>query len=302
MSSGLLENPKLFRHVVEKLPVGIYIVDRERRILFWNRGAERLTGHLSHEVVGHVLDEAVQICDRRGNLLSGENCPVARAFSQCRSQQCNAYYLHKTGHRTAMRVRTQPILESGDTVDGVTVVFEEAFVQRAEASGPTMYGCLDAITGIPSRRLTRSVICECLAGIRETNSGFGFLRIRLPRLKDFAAAHGPQSAVPFLRTTAHTLRNSLDADSFLGCWEENEFIAVLTSASPLMVATTADVLCNLLSHSEVVWWGDHFLIEAEVSYTVAVAGKDLETLFQEMNPAHGPGAARSAAAGVAGHK
>jgi hypothetical protein len=69
-----------------------------------------------------------------------------------------------------------------------------------------------------------------------------------------------------------------------------------------MVATTADVLCNLLSHSEVVWWGDHFLIEAEVSYTVAVAGKDLETLFQEMNPAHGPGAARSAAAGVAGHK
>src|SRR5579859_5241963 len=48
MFSNLLENPKLFRHVVEDLPVGIYIVDRDLRIRFWNRGAEHLTGHLAH--------------------------------------------------------------------------------------------------------------------------------------------------------------------------------------------------------------------------------------------------------------
>ena len=70
MSSNLLDNPKLFRHVLEDLPVGIYIVDRERRIRFWNRGAEHLTGHLAHEVVGHVLEDVVQACDRRGNSLS----------------------------------------------------------------------------------------------------------------------------------------------------------------------------------------------------------------------------------------
>ena len=51
--------------MVEDLPVGIYIVDRERRIRFWNRGAEHLTGHLAHDVVGRVLEDVVQVCDWR---------------------------------------------------------------------------------------------------------------------------------------------------------------------------------------------------------------------------------------------
>ena len=254
MFHNFLDSPNLFRHLVEDLPAGIYIVDQERHIRFWNHGAERLTGHLSHEVVGHVLEDAVQICDRRGNAFSSESCPVARTLSQRQPQQCNAFYLHKNGHRTAVRVRTQPILEYGDAILGATVLFEEAFTQREESSGPPMYGCLDATTGIPSRRLTQAVLNECLAGMEESHTGFGLLRIRLLGLDEFRAKHGPQSVVPFLRTAAQTLRNSMDAENFLGCWEGNDFLAVLTSASPMMVAMTADILRNLLSRSEVLWW------------------------------------------------
>ncbi|MBZ5666594.1 MAG: PAS domain-containing protein [Acidobacteriia bacterium] len=299
MFSNLLDNPKAFRHLVEDLPVGIYIVDQDRRIRFWNHAAERLTGRLSHEVVGHFLEDVVQVCDRRGNRLSGENCPVTRTLSQRQPQQCNAFSLHKSGHRTAVRIRTRPMLEYGDVIGGATVLFEEAFVQREESSGPSLYGCLDLTTGIPSRRLTRAVLNECIAGAEESHTGFGLLRIRLLGLDEFRAKHGPQSVAPFLRTAAHTLRNSLDAENFLGCWGENEFLAVLTSASPMMVAMTADILWNLLSHSEVLWWGDRFLIEAEVAYTVARAGKDVESLLQEMKPAH-VSTGNAAATGTAG--
>lgn len=302
MSSNLLDNPKLFRHLVEDLPVGIYIVDRERRIRFWNRGAESITGHLSHDVVGHLPEDVVQACDRRGNRLSGEQRPVTMTLAQRTPQQCNAFYLHKNGHRVAVRIRTRPIVEHGehgDAIGGVTVLFEEAYVSREEASGPPMCGCRDAATGIPSRRLTRAVLNECMAGMEESHIGFGLLRIRVLGLEQFRAKHGPQSVEPFLRTAAHTLRNSLDAENFLGCWEENEFLAVLTSASPMMVAMTADVLWNLLSHSEVLWWGDRFLVEAEVAYTVATVGKDLESLLREMKPSHSSQTAKAAAAGTA---
>ncbi len=299
MPSNLLDNPKLFRHLVEHLPVGIYIVDQERRIRFWNHGAERLTGHLSHDVVGHVLEDAVQICDRRGNPLEGESCPVSRTVTLRKSQQCTASYLHKNGHRTVMRIRTQPILEYGEASSFVTVQFDEAFPQREQPSGPAMYGCLDTTTGIPSRRLTRAVLNECMAGMEESRIGFGLLRIRLVGLEEFAAKHGPQSIVPFLRTAAHTLRNSLDQENFLGCWEANEFLAILTSASPMMVAMMADVLSNLLSHSEILWWGDRFLIETEVSYNVGAPGKDLASLLSQMTSAHGKGGAKAAAAGAA---
>jgi PAS domain S-box-containing protein len=299
MFSNLLDNPKAFRHLVEDLPAAVYIVDQNRRICFWNHAAERLTGRLSHEVVGHVLEDAVQVCDRRGNSLMGENCPVTRTLHQRQPQQCNAFSLHKNGHRTAVRIRTRPILEYGDVIGGATVLFEEAFVQREESSGPPLYGCLDVTTGIPSRRLTRAVLNECLAGAEEFHTGFGLLRIRLLGLDEFRAKHGPQSVAPFLRTAAHTLRNSLDAENFLGCWGENEFLAVLISASPMMVAMTADVLWNLLRHSEVLWWGDRFQIEAEVAYTVARAGQDVDSLLKEMRAAHAS-TAKAAASGTAG--
>jgi hypothetical protein len=159
-----------------------------------------------------------------------------------------------------------------------------------------MYGCLDATTRIPSRRLTEAVLKECMVGMEESHS-----RVRAAA-DHFAGAGGISRetwsavVVPFLRTAARTLRHSLDTENFLGCWGENEFLAVLPSASPVMVATTAESLWNLLSHSEVSWWGDRFWW-AEASYTVASAGTDLESLLREMKPSHSSGTAKAAAAG-----
>jgi len=299
MLSNFLDNPKLFRHLVEDLPVGIYIVDRDGLIRFWNHGAEHLMGHLSHEVVGHVFEDVVKACNRRGNSLSGEFCPVTMTLSQRQAQQWSAYYLHKNGHRVAVKIRTRPILEYGDTIGGATVLFDEAFGSREESGDAPMYGCVDATTGIPSRRLTRALLNECITGMEQSHLGFGLLRIRVLGLEEFRSKHGPQSAVPFLRTAAQTLRHSLDAENFLGCWGESEFLAVLPSVSPVMVSTMAETLWNLLRHSEVTWWGDRFPVMSEVSYTVAAAGASVESLLGEMKLSHSSGVAKAAVAGSA---
>src|SRR5208283_1606748 len=221
MCRNFVDDPEFFRHVLEDLPVGVYIVDRDLRIRFWNHGAEQLTGYLAHEVVGHGLAEVVQACNRQGNSLSGESCPVAMTLGQRTAQQCVASYRHKSGHRSTLKIRTRPILEPGDAMAGVAVLFYAAFAYREEAA--PMYGCLDAVTGIPSRRLTQAVLAECMAGMEESQTGFGLLRIRVLGLEEFRVQHGPQSVAPFLRTAAQTLRHRLDAESFLGCWGEGEF-------------------------------------------------------------------------------
>ena len=52
-----LDNPEIFRSILETLPTGVYLVDRDRKILFWNRAAENVTGYLRQDVVGHFLRE-----------------------------------------------------------------------------------------------------------------------------------------------------------------------------------------------------------------------------------------------------
>ena len=41
-----------FEKLLESLYDGLYFVDANRRILYWNRGAELLTGYKQEDVVG----------------------------------------------------------------------------------------------------------------------------------------------------------------------------------------------------------------------------------------------------------
>jgi two-component system, cell cycle response regulator len=296
--SPFFEDPALYRSVLENLPIGIYVLDREQRVRFWNRGAEQITGYLAHEVLGHTCREPLPHCDLQGRVLAGEHCPVTTTFRDGRAVQNHVFTLHKQGHRLGVLVRTLPLFDDKDAVTGVAVAFEEAAMNSAEASpNGLMFGCLDPLTGVPSERLARAVVTESLAGLEETHGGLGLLRVRVLGLKEFSAKYGADSIVAFLHTTAQTIRHNLDAESFLGRWGENEFVALLQSASPIKVAATAESIGRLLSQSEIIWWGDRFHVQAEVESTVARPGDELESLLSRMQSAHTGGAAKAASAG-----
>lgn len=280
-------DPALYQSVLEDLPIGVYVLDRERRVRFWNRGAERITGYLAHEVVGQACSGPLQHCDAQGRVLCGDRCPVTATFLEGHPQQAYVFSLHKQGHRAGTRVQTLPLYENRDAVAGVAVIFEEAPASCVtESFGSLLYGCLDPITGVASQRLTRAVLTESLRGLQEMHGGFGLLLVQIDGLTEFSARHGANSIVPFLHTTAQTIRHSLGGEDFVGRWGEHEFLAVLHSPSPMTVAAKAETIWRLLSQSEISWWGDRFLVEATVAHAIARAGDQLETLIDRMSANH----------------
>ena len=46
-----LNNPRVFETALDSLGVGVYLVDRHRKIVYWNRGAERISGYLRHRQI-----------------------------------------------------------------------------------------------------------------------------------------------------------------------------------------------------------------------------------------------------------
>jgi len=292
--ASLFDNPGFVRTVLEELPIGIYIVDREQRIRFWNRGAEHIIGHLSQEVVGHIYTEhIVDACDAYGQPLDRDHSPIALTLRDGQPRQMIAHFLHKEGHRIPVAVRCRPIIRSKDAVEGAIVLFEEAAESRGDTGETSLYGCLDAVTGIPAERLTRALLGESMAGMEETHRGFGLLRIRVLGLDEFRSKHGPHSIAPFLRTTANTLRHSLDPANFLGRWGEDEFIAVLPSSNPVATAAAAVMVWSQVTSSEVRWWGDRFSVQAVVTHTVAQPGDKIEKLLNGLEPTHAAAAGRA---------
>jgi hypothetical protein len=41
-----LQDPTIFRTVLDSLQTGVYLIGRDRKILFWNDGAERITASI----------------------------------------------------------------------------------------------------------------------------------------------------------------------------------------------------------------------------------------------------------------
>ena len=76
-----LDDPEIYRSVLEHLGTGVYIVDRNRRVRFWNAGAEQITGFLRRDVVGRFLREhLLAVGDASKDLDSDPDDPVNLAI------------------------------------------------------------------------------------------------------------------------------------------------------------------------------------------------------------------------------
>ena len=61
---------------------GVYAVDNEHRILFWNRAAEEILGYTAGEVQGHYCYELVGAGSETGDSHCEENCTVMQMARQ----------------------------------------------------------------------------------------------------------------------------------------------------------------------------------------------------------------------------
>jgi len=89
---------------------GVYIVNREREILFWNKGAEKLTGHQAKDVTNHrCSDNILDHIDENGNLLCNGNCPLAECMMLDKNTERKVYPLSRDKRRFPVLTRVGPI-------------------------------------------------------------------------------------------------------------------------------------------------------------------------------------------------
>ena len=115
---------QFYRSVLDRITDGVYFVTQERRITYWNVGAERITGFDAAEVVGrscsdgilrHVSDSGRQLC------LHG--CPLARVMRDGRPCSADVYLHHKDGHRVAVRVQGSAVRDGDGNITGSVEIF-----------------------------------------------------------------------------------------------------------------------------------------------------------------------------------
>ncbi|MDR3674530.1 MAG: diguanylate cyclase [Acidobacteriota bacterium] len=284
-----LQNVEIFRAALESLHTGVCVVDKDRKINFWNDGAERITGYLRQDVLGRFCGEILLIKFHEKKTAICENfCPLVAAMRDGQARDSRVYLHHKSGYALPVHLRAVPIRDAHGHVIGAVESFVERSwmsTRRRPDSGLIVGHGLDALTQLPDYAFTETYLTDRLKFASTHAIPFGLLCIQLDQLDALTAMHGLDAAESILNVVARTLRYGLDPLDFVGCWSEDQFLAIVANCSESDLWTTAERLRRLAQSSEIAWWGDQLSVTVSVGGAVLVPGEDLIPLLERTGSA-----------------
>ena len=276
-------DPNQYREILESLPNGIYVVDPARKILFWNDGAERITGYLRQDVIGRSCPEnLLRHCDDNYVCLCDRGCPLQATICDGKSREANVYLRHKEGRLVPVRVRSVPIRDPQGTIIGAAESFDErypALEVKLHTHAQAVQKRLGGQTGVSDRDSVRSYIEACLRDFAEDHNPFGVLSIAVDEMAEFRKAHGAQAADKVLHTVADTLSKNVPPGDIVGSWAENRLVAILIDCEAASLTRVANLLQHIVEHAAIPWWGDRLSVTISVGGTTARAEDTPESLL-----------------------
>ncbi len=278
-----LLDPEILRTVLDSLQTGVCLTDREKKIRFWNEGAERITGYHRHEVVGHSWKEnTLPRCDGEACESCGATCPFSRSIQDGKAIETKLDLRHKEGHRTSVHLWMVPIRDAHGSVIGTAQSFDRRaqISERRREQSLATYGCLDEITGIPNHSFTEFNLRENLASFATYHLPFGIMLIEIDALDHFQSSYGREAAAAVLHVVAQTLKDSLRPTDFLGRWRKTQFLAILMNSTHSGVTAAAERIRRLVRCAHLEWWGDELKVSTSVGSATIQAGDTLEVLIE----------------------
>ena len=227
----MLDEKSFYKEIIDNLYDGVYFVDRDRVITYWNKGAERITGYSAAQTVGracrdnllnHVTANGVELCHR--------NCPLAAVMVDGTEREVEVFLHHANGHRVPVLVRATALRDGEGRIIGAIETFSKnALVTdtRRRLREMRRVAMTDPLTGVGNRRLLESRLRAALAVVQNSSSVAGLLFMDVDHFKQVNDTYGHNTGDDVLCMVGNTLQYALRATDTVGRWGGEEFIAIL---------------------------------------------------------------------------
>ena len=256
------------RNVLESLPIGVCVLDMQKRIVLWSDGAERITGHLRHEVLGRCcIADPLLHCDQPGCEFCNEECPLARAMKTSHDAEATGFLYHKAGHEIPVRARAVPVRSEHGLIVGAVEIFEELqpCAKSDRGSGSSQVAeFLDPVTGTANHAAMERHLRRALASFREMQVPFGVFLVQVEKLGHFRANLGAEAGFSFLRLVARTLESAFSFGDFIGRWTDDQFLVVVGEFQEEALSSVRERIRRILAREGIEWWGERHSLPVSI--------------------------------------
>jgi diguanylate cyclase (GGDEF)-like protein/PAS domain S-box-containing protein len=261
------------RMILEALPLGVYVVNREGKIVLWNAGAEHVTGYLRQDVLGRLREAELF---EQGD--SGETLPQdapelpSKSLREGFAVAVQLSLRSKSGHSIPVQFQSVPLRNDHGVLLGAAKIFQpisSAGIGNRRQNKLAAFGCLDALTGALNHSLIQAHVKESLDLFALYPVPFCVMCLAIDDLAKLRERYGQAAVDAAHRVVSQTIENSLRPSDFLGRWLEQEFLAVLPECNENDAVKVGQRLSRMVRHASVSWWGDAFQVGISIGATTA---------------------------------
>nr|WP_307730457.1 diguanylate cyclase [Massilia violaceinigra] len=273
--------------LMEMLAVPAFVLDKERRVIIWNRACERLTGVAAEEVLGTrdhwqsfyqearptLADLVVQ--DRGDELDSlypqvAKSCHVAGQLGA--ESWCD---MPRFGQRRYLAVDAIPILGEHGRLEAVVQTLRDITDEKAAQVALEQLATLDGLTGLANRRCFDNTLgAEWSRALRQQQP-LSLLMVDVDNFKAYNDANGHLGGDECLKRIAIAVSSEMRANDLVARYGGEEFAVILPNQSLKGAAIVAErIRCRVERLKVPNGRGDNEHVTVSIGAATAIASSD----------------------------
>lgn len=273
-----------YSRILDDLHEGLYLVDRDRVIQYWNKAAERISGFKADEVVGKSCSENILThVDGEGCSLCLGECPLAMSIADGDARETEVFLHHKDGHRVPVSVRVSPLKDADGKVIGGVELFSDISSEKAielrikELEGMAL---LDNLTRLANRNYLEKELTIRFEEHKRMGIPFGVLFMDIDHFKKFNDTYGHDVGDLVLKFVASTLVKNLRPFDVVGRWGGEEFIGIMRNVTGQTLEQLGDRLRVLVDDSYLMRQDDKLKVTLSIGATVTRNDDTVDSLIK----------------------
>jgi len=273
-----------YKNLIETISDGLYLVDRDRRIIYWNQKAEKITGYRAEEVLGHRCQDNILIhVDMNGNSLCMGNCPIAATMKDGDHRDARVFLHHKNGHRVPVWIRAAPLRDTAGNIVGGAELFTDLSAGNAiteQIQELERLSFLDNLTQLANRRFVEMELDSRISEKNRYGAAFGVIFMDIDHFKRVNDTYGHDVGDRVLRTVARTFINTARPSDLMGRWGGEEFIGILRRINGGGLHKVAERIRSLVEKSQIRENGIKLHVTVSIGGTLADKDDTAESILK----------------------
>ena len=273
-----------YKDLIENISDGLYLVDHDRKIIYWNRVAEAITGYGPEEVLGRRCRDNILIhVDKDGKSLCRGSCPIDGTLEDGRYRDARVYLHHKDGHRVPVWIRAAPLRDTAGNIIGGAELFTDlsagnAITERIQEL--ERFSFLDNLTQLANRRFVEMELDSRVSELNRYGVTFGVIFMDIDHFKRVNDTYGHAVGDRVLKTVARTFINTARPSDMMGRWGGEEFVGILQRIDAEGLHQAAERIRNLVETSHIQEDGQMVNVTVSIGGTLSRATDTAQSIVK----------------------